>query len=416
MLERLSRTKRNLALGVLALAVLWFFWTVRSVLNPLILGYLLAFIVHPVVLKLEHRGWKRRKAVNLIYLGGGLSLSLMLFLIVAQGFSLGEKISQENKHLLDNAGDRIQSFLDDQTWLTSWLLDDEPVTDETDGEDPFKPVVEETRKQVESGEISPSEEESREVINSDNMQALTPLPEKAQEKELTPFGFIRALIDKIGVEQQSGNLALEGGRTALALAQSWFGSIMALVTLFVLTPIYAYFLLFELGHIHAFVRRYIPKRERKRMSNISRQIGEVLANFFRGRLTVCLIKGTILSLGLWIVGVDYALLLGMCSGFLALIPFAGPFMGFAFAFIVGLFDQDTGLMRALLSTGIVFAMAEVMEGYVLVPKILGDSLGLHPVVVFVTVFVGGASLGMFGFLLALPIMACIVILVRELVL
>jgi predicted PurR-regulated permease PerM len=57
-----------------------------------------------------------------------------------------------------------------------------------------------------------------------------------------------------------------------------------------------------------------------------------------------------------------------------------------------------------------------MEGYVLVPKILGDSLGLHPVVVFVTVFVGGASLGMFGFLLALPIMACIVILVRELVL
>ena len=70
MLDRLSPTKRNVALGVLAVLLLWFFWSVRAVLNPLILGYLLAFIVHPMVRRLQARGWKRRSAVNVLFVGG----------------------------------------------------------------------------------------------------------------------------------------------------------------------------------------------------------------------------------------------------------------------------------------------------------------------------------------------------------
>ena len=72
MLERLPRVQRNAALAVLAILGLWFSWTVRAVLNPLILGYLLAYIVHPMVLTLERRGWKRRRAVNLIYVTAGV--------------------------------------------------------------------------------------------------------------------------------------------------------------------------------------------------------------------------------------------------------------------------------------------------------------------------------------------------------
>ena len=67
MIEKLSKVRRNGALAVLAVLVIWFSWTVRSVLNPLILGYLLAYIVHPMVTRLEVRGWRRRPAVNFIF-------------------------------------------------------------------------------------------------------------------------------------------------------------------------------------------------------------------------------------------------------------------------------------------------------------------------------------------------------------
>jgi predicted PurR-regulated permease PerM len=104
----------------------------------------------------------------------------------------------------------------------------------------------------------------------------------------------------------------------------------------------------------------------------------------------------------------------MGGGFLSLVPFVGPLLGFGAAFLIGLVDHE--ILSALLRTGLVFGLAEVVEGYVLVPKVLGDSLGLHPVVVLVSVMVGGAALGMFGLLLALPLTAAIVIIARELVL
>jgi len=184
--------------------------------------------------------------------------------------------------------------------------------------------------------------------------------------------------------------------------------------MFLLVPLYAYYLLFELGRLHTFVRCYLPKRDRERLTGVADQIGVVVASFFRGRLAVCFVKGLILSIGLWIAGVDYAFLFGMLSGFLSLIPFFGPFIGFVAAFTIGILDHS--VVGSLIRCGIVFGVAEVLEGYVLVPKILGDSLGLHPLVVIFAMLAGAAALGMFGILIALPLTASLVILFRELVL
>ena len=82
MIERLSRTRRNLALAVLGGLVLWFAWTIRSVLNPVILGYLCAFILHPFVLRIEQLGFSRRTAVNLTFALGAL-LTVLLSLVMA---------------------------------------------------------------------------------------------------------------------------------------------------------------------------------------------------------------------------------------------------------------------------------------------------------------------------------------------
>jgi predicted PurR-regulated permease PerM len=209
-------------------------------------------------------------------------------------------------------------------------------------------------------------------------------------------------------------MGLQATRRGVGVLAGFFGRLVELAGLFLLLPLYTYYFLFVQRDLNGFVLRHLPKRDRARIAGVAGQIGEVIASFFRGRLGVCLMKGLFLSLGLFVAGVDYALLFGLLAGFLSMIPLVGPFLGFVLAFVVGILDH--GVVSALIRTGIVFGLGELLEGYVLVPKILGDSLGLHPLVVFVSLLAGGAALGMLGVLIALPLTASLVILVREFVL
>src|SRR5262245_58825815 len=95
MLERLSPVRRNLALTLLGVLLVAFAWKVRSALNPLILGLLLAYMLHPMVLSLERRGWSRQLAVNVIFCATALTLGLMAFALYSQGRSLWRDISSE---------------------------------------------------------------------------------------------------------------------------------------------------------------------------------------------------------------------------------------------------------------------------------------------------------------------------------
>lgn len=388
MLERLTRTKRNVGLAIVAAVFLWFFWSVRAVLNPLLLGYLLAYIVHPLVLKLERRGWRRRSAVNFIFVSTALVMLLVGMGVFAQGRELTLRLAQSG--LWDKVSERIDDTIQR---ASAWF--------------PFEAEAE--RGEAESGA------DGAPGIDDAATPPGGPTEEPPAVEERTS---LTALWRQLSGEQQAkaGKVAVSGASEALQLLQIWVGSLLALVTVLVLLPIYTYFLLFELERIHRFVRRYLPVHQRERLTRIGHQVGEVLSNFFRGRLFVCFLKGALLSVGLVIVGVPYALLLGMTSGFLALVPFVGPFLGFVLTILVGLIDPEVAFLGLLVRTGLVFGIGELVEGYVLVPKILGDSLGLHPVVVLVSVFVGGAALGMFGFLIALPLTAAAVILVREFVL
>jgi predicted PurR-regulated permease PerM len=366
MLERLTPLWRNLALALLFALVLWFAWTIRVVLNPLLLGYLCAYILHPLVVRLERRGFKRRSAVNLIFLAGMLACTLLAVALWNQGQTLMRDVFQ-NEALAERL--RAQ-FEHAKVAIDAWLH-----------------------------KLSP------EYV----------LPDWATLQQwfqdlVTSFGSGDGQAAQVG----GAGLAAVGGAGQWLI--SFFGNVLSFLLLLVLVPIYAYFLLFELKRVNAFVARYLPKSERQRILRISDDIGQMLASFFRGRLLVCLLKGVFLALGMALCGLPYALLFGLGSGFLGLVPFIGAATGFLGALLVATLDPDQGLVPALWKCGIVFGLAEIIEGYVLLPKILGNSLGLHPIVVLFALMAGGVALGFFGVLIALPLTATLVILVRELVL
>lgn len=379
MLDRLSPLLRNLTLALIFALFAWFCWTVRSVLNPLILAYLLAFIVHPLVLKLEGGGWKRRTAVNCIFGVFLVGFTLLGFVVVQQGRGMSREFTAENG-LSDQVRARVDEFLKEHQEGIDWTL---KLIDK------------------EAGEPAPAEGE--------------PAPAGGQ---LRSYEDLRHFVEKVIDDWLQGPQAAEAGKQAASVAfpivKNVFGGVMAFLGLLILLPIYTWFLLFELERIHGFVQRYLPRAERARLVKIGTQIGEVLSNFFRGRLLVCLCKGSFLAIGLWVVGIRYPVLIGLGTGFLTLIPFVGSLVGFVAALLFGFLDYD--VMAALWRAGVVFLMAELLENYFLIPKILGDSLGLHPIVVIFSILAGAASLGMFGLLIALPLAASLVILAREFVL
>ncbi|HUR28861.1 MAG TPA: AI-2E family transporter [Planctomycetota bacterium] len=367
MLDRLASNRRRWVLGILFVLVLWFCWTVRSVLNPILLGYLLAYVLHPLVVRLEKRGFRRRTAVGVIF-----ALFALFILIVG-----------------------VAVFLQAQSLWTDMSVEG-GVVDQIDVR--LRQGVEQTYRFLEKwGIVQPSLE-----------------PGGTRPRLRDMLGQLRQLSsDEIDVGA-AGKAGIQAAGGALVFVRAFFGSLFSLATLLFLLPIYTYFLLFELERIHRFVITYVPARDREKVISIGTQIGIVLSSFLRGRLVVSLLKGAFIALGLWIIGVPYALLLGLIAAFLSLIPVVGPLIAFVLGFLFAMLHRE--LFDALWRAGIVYLLAEFLEGYVLMPKVLGESLGLHPVVVLASLMIGGAALGMFGLLLALPIAATIIILAREIVL
>ncbi len=463
MIENLSKTRRNVALAAIAIVLVWFSWTVRSVLNPLVLGYILASTLHPMVRKVERKGWSRRAAANLIFIAFSVVLVTVGFGVYVQGRMMVRDVMDADIDLVGRVERSFDVFVDDhRDWFETLLPEDEPEGEAGEtvegapveggpveggqaegGQVEGKPVegepvmgelvdggpvegapgtvVTPDAKQLAQGADIDAAHEPTGAASEGETDALAAAGDETASDEADESGSFADLLrggwQALSNEQAgAGKMALKGAGSAWSLLQSWFGSVLGFLTLIVLLPIYTYFLLFELGRIRRFFRRYLPVNERRRVSHVASQIGEVLANFFRGRLLICFLKGGIIAVGLALVGIPYPLLIGMSSGFLALVPFVGPLIGFTAAFSMGLLPPDAEFLGTLIRASIVFGLAEVIEGYVLVPKILGTSLGLHPVVVLVSVFIGGAALGVFGMLIAIPLAACLVILTREFVL
>lgn len=186
--------------------------------------------------------------------------------------------------------------------------------------------------------------------------------------------------------------------------------ILGWVTYLLLIPVVTFYLLRDWDLLVSAVHELLPKRIEATVSKLAREIDAVLAEFLRGQVTVMLALAVIYTVGLWLVGLELALVIGLTAGVVSFVPYLGVIVGVIVAGLAAFVQFHDA--PHLLGVAAVFGVGQLLEGMVLSPLLVGDRIGLHPVAVIFAVMAGGQLFGFFGVLLALPVAAVIVVLLR----
>ncbi len=192
-------------------------------------------------------------------------------------------------------------------------------------------------------------------------------------------------------------------KSGLALA-AWLANL-------ILIPVVTFYLLRDWETLIRRIHELVPRSAEPTVAKLAHDCDVVLGTFMRGQLSVMLALGLVYSIGLWITGLDLALLIGMLSGLVSFVPYLGFIIGILTAGVASLV-QFHDLIH-LVPVVIVFAAGQMLESMVLTPWLVGDRIGLHPVAVIFAVMAGGQLFGFVGILLALPVAAVIAVLLRH---
>jgi len=179
-----------------------------------------------------------------------------------------------------------------------------------------------------------------------------------------------------------------------------------------LLPILAFYFLRDWDKLVERVASVIPRNHIGTITALARESNEVLGAFIRGQFLVMLALGVIYAGGLSLVGLKLGLLIGMIAGLISFIPYLGATTGILMAIIAALVQAQGFDLKLLILVGVVFTVGQLLESYVLTPRIVGDKIGLHPVAVIFAVMAGGQLFGFLGMLLALPVAAVSNVLLR----
>jgi predicted PurR-regulated permease PerM len=195
------------------------------------------------------------------------------------------------------------------------------------------------------------------------------------------------------------------------ISRSSVGVVMWLTNM-VLIPVVAFYLLRDWDRLVAWIDRMLPRSIEPTIAHLAREADNVLGAFVRGQLLVMLALGLFYGVALTLMGLSVGPLIGMIAGLLSFVPYLGFIVGFGSALIAALV-QYGDWTHLLIVVGI-FTAGQLLEGYVLVPRLVGEKIGLHPVAVIFSVLAGGYLFGFLGVLLALPAASVILVLLRYL--
>ncbi len=339
----------------------------KSVFAVLFASVALAWLFDPLIDSLERRGRRRETSILFLFLGGSLG-SLAMFLV------LGQAVAGEFHQLAERLVNYTDVLRGNLVHLEGWLNDQLGVKNAFNVEAGFQALREQLVGTMEQG-----------------AESAEPGIEEA----------VKSAVPTLGRLAGQGLKGLFAGGLGIALT---------LLNL-LLIPVFTFYLLRDWDRAVAGVDTLVPSRQRALVRRLAAEIDSRLQAFVRGQLTVCLALGILYSLGLLLVGVDLAVMVGMLSGLLFIVPYLGTAVGIAAAGTLSVLAY--GLDWHLLAVFGVFGVVQMVEGMVLTPTIVGDKVGLHPLVVMIALLVGGNLFGIAGMLLAIPATAAAQVLLLE---
>ena len=211
------------------------------------------------------------------------------------------------------------------------------------------------------------------------------------------------------LERYSDTVSNWSGRVLLGVTKSGGALVAAVLSLF-LIPILTFYLLRDWDSIMAHLGALVPESQRDTVFRLARESDDVLGAFLRGQILVMLFLAIIYSVGLTVSGVQFAVAIGVVSGIVSFVPYLGLVFGIGLATLVVALEPNP--LWPMIGVVLTFTIAQLIEGSFLTPKLVGDRIGLHPVMVIFAVAAGGQLFGFFGILLALPAAAVLSVIIR----
>ena len=336
--------------GIAAAMFLIILWFLGDVILPFVLGGAIAYCLDPLADRLERAGCTRTLAVAIITFIAVLIFVLLILLVIPT-------LIQQTAALIDTAPELFGRL---QSWLT----------------DRFPQILDE---------------------DSTIHQQLLAIGDTIQSK---------------------------GGELVNGLVSSALGLINILVLL-VVVPVVAFYMLLDWDNMTAKIDSMLPRDHVATIRSIARDIDATLASFIRGQGTVCLILGTYYAVGLMLAGLNFGLIVGFIAGLITFIPYVGALVGGMLAVGLALFQfwgsvevtdgetvtYATNWVRIGIVAGI-FGFGQFLEGNILTPKLVGGSIGLHPVWLLFALSVFGSLFGFVGMLVAVPVAAMLGVVAR----
>jgi predicted PurR-regulated permease PerM len=239
------------------------------------------------------------------------------------------------------------------------------------------------------------------------VQALLTDPSRPWLRRIVGDGFS-------GADRSVSDLVTQGlGWLTTFLRSLWSGgqALLSVFSLIVVTPVVAFYLIYDWYRMIAKVDSWVPRPHRETVRELAREIDAAVAGFIRGQTAVCILLGSFYAIALSLTGLNFGLLIGLISGLITFIPYVGSMTGLVLAVGVAVaqFAPDWTMPVVVLA---IFLFGQFIEGNILQPKLVGDSTGLHPVWLMFALFAFGYLFGFVGLLLAVPLAAAIAVLAR----
>ncbi|MFN8392640.1 MAG: AI-2E family transporter [Bdellovibrionota bacterium] len=325
--------------------VLWILMQAKEVTSLLLLSYVLALLLDPLVTRLERFRLSRGLSIALIY------FYVFVFIIALLTIAV-PALLQEYNNFLEQLPNYLRTLA---AWAESFL----------------------SRWPKLAGSLNP-------------------------DSIWTEIRDYSAMIDA----EKVSKIAATVGATVL----SGYSITLTLLDL-TLLPFFVYYLTSDLTQIHAFFGSFLPPQRRRSVADIGREVLSHIYAFFKGQLTVALILTVLYIVALLIIGLPSAIIVGIISGLLCIVPYLGVATGILISMTIMLVTDPSwwSAIKVLL----VYTIIPGIESSFISPKIIGETLGIHPLAVMVALLIGGKLLGLLGLIIAIPCAAAARVLIRH---